>query len=98
MRYKEKSRKGNNTMIEKISSTTLFRMPKNIRQIGQINHKKIYIEDYVMTYIRQLGSETENVESAVLLGRTIKTEEEKCLFISGAIEIEKEKQQAVKKN
>ena len=88
-------------MIEKISgkdemekkTTTLFRMPKNIRQIGQINHKKIYIEDYVMTYIRQLGSETENVESAVLLGRTIKTEEEKCLFISGAIEIEKEKQQ-----
>lgn len=88
-------------MIEKISgkdemekkTTTLFRMPKNIRQIGQINHKKIYIEDYVMTYIRQLGTETENVESAVLLGRTIKAEEEKCLFISGAIEIEKEKQQ-----
>ena len=80
-------------MIEKISSTTLFRMPKNIRQIGQINHKKIYIEDYVMTYIRQLGSETDNVESTVLLGRTIKAEEENCLFISGAIEIEKEKQQ-----
>lgn len=88
-------------MIEKIAGTdemeqkadTLFRMPKNIRQIGQINDKKIYIEDYVMTYIRQLGSETGSIEIAVLLGRMIKADEGKCLFISGVIEIEKEKQQ-----
>lgn len=85
-------------MIEKIASTdeteqradTLFRMPKNIRQVGQINHKKIYIEDYVMTYIRQLGSETDNYNTAVLLGRLVKAEEGKCIFISGALEIEKQ--------
>lgn len=85
-------------MIEKITSTnkteektdTLFRMPKNIRQVGQINDKKIYIEDYVMTYIRQLGSETNGYSIAILLGRLVKAEEGKYIFISGAIEIEKE--------
>lgn len=83
-------------MIEKIASInmgeqkadTLFRMPKNIRQIGQINQKKIYIEDYVMTYVRQLGGENHNYGVAILLGRYMKAEESRCLFVSGAIELE----------
>ncbi len=33
-----------------------FKMPKNIRQVGKSNAiKKIYVEDYVMTFIKQLG-------------------------------------------
>ena len=33
-------------------------LPKNIRQIGySLTNEKIYIEDYVMTYIKQLSKE-----------------------------------------
>ena len=49
---------------------TGFKMPKNIRQIGQVDiSKKIYAEDYVMTYIKQLAEKTTVGErKAVLLG------------------------------
>lgn len=66
-----------------------IRMPKNIRQIGQMEgNKKIYMEDYVMTYIRQLA--VKNVgkyQLAVLLGKYVSTEESRNILISGAVEI-----------
>ena len=40
------------------------RLPKNVRQIGEAGKgKKVYLEDYVVTYLHQ-------VEAAVLLGET----------------------------
>jgi LysM repeat protein len=67
-----------------------FRMPKNIRQIGKSNsNKKIYVEDYVMTYTRQLpGEDYSTCRVAVLVGQNVKTEQGRCLFISGAVEVE----------
>ena len=46
-----------------------FKMPKNIRQIGKTNAvKKIYVEDYVMSYIKQLANgEYSGYKIAVLL-------------------------------
>ena len=33
----------------------VVKIPKNVRQMGDINESyKIYMEDYVMTYIRQI--------------------------------------------
>lgn len=68
---------------------TAFKMPKNIRQIGQVDlTKKIYAEDYVMTYIKQLAEKTVVGErKAVLLGQYIKTEGSRHIFINGAVEI-----------
>ncbi|HBY71668.1 MAG TPA: peptidoglycan-binding protein, partial [Lachnospiraceae bacterium] len=36
----------------------IFKMPKNIRQVGKVSgNRKIYVEDYVMTFIKQLAGE-----------------------------------------
>lgn len=67
----------------------MVRMPKNIRQIGQIEgSRRIYVEDYVMTYIRQLA--VKNVGKyhiAVLLGKYVKSDENRNILISGAVEV-----------
>lgn len=80
-------------------TNVMFRMPKNIRQIGQADDsKKIYIEDYVMTYVRQLAmKDYSNYKIAVLLGQFIKVDGVKNIFISGAVEasnVDIEKQSA----
>ena len=65
-----------------------YRMPKNIRQIGNApDKKKIYIEDYVMTFLRKIA-EPGNTTSrgAILLGEYFKDGETETLFISGAVE------------
>ena len=69
--------------------SSAFKMPKNIRQIGQVDlSKKIYAEDYVMTYIKQLAEKTTVGErKAVLLGQYIKSEGSRQIFINGAVEI-----------
>lgn len=62
--------------------------PKNVRQVGEITgRKKIYIEDYVVTYLNQLAHPTNSVSrGAVLLGGWVSYEEEEILYICGAIE------------
>lgn len=71
-------------------STTLFCMPKNIRQIGQPEeNRRIYIEDYVMSFIGYLGKEgTNEYKTAVFLGEYREWEGKQCIFIQGAIEVE----------
>ena len=40
---------------EKEEKCTDIRLPRNVRQIGKGNeNKKIYVEDYVMTYIGRI--------------------------------------------
>lgn len=67
-----------------------FRMPKNIRQIGKSSSsKKIYVEDYVMTYIKQLpGEDYSACCVAVLVGQYVKSTQGRCIFISGAVLVE----------
>ena len=46
------------------------RLPENIRQIGETNGSlKIYIEDYVMTYIHQIFTEKQEKAIVVFLGK-----------------------------
>jgi LysM repeat protein len=65
-------------------------MPKNIRQVGKSStSRKIYLEDYVMTFTKQLAGEDYSAcRVAVLVGQYIELEHGKCLFISGAVEVE----------
>ena len=67
----------------------LFQMPKNVRQIGQVNQQNnIYIEDYVMSFVQYLGRQSaEETKMAVLLGEVVTWEEKKCTFFHGAIEL-----------
>lgn len=65
-----------------------YELPKNIRQIGNAPGKqKIYIEDYVMTYLRKIASPTNtNCRGAILLGKMYGDEKSKVIFVSGAVE------------
>ena len=65
-----------------------FRAPKNIKQIGEsTSQKKIYVEDYAFTYIKELvKKEYTDCKIAVLLGHYIKLSEERILLINGAVE------------
>ncbi|WP_313134397.1 LysM peptidoglycan-binding domain-containing protein [Anaerocolumna sp.] len=68
----------------------IYKLPKNIRQIGNIptHNKIIYVEDYVMTFMKQIGQrEPANCSITVLLGYFVRTEERKHIFIKGAVEM-----------
>ncbi|MCD8018335.1 MAG: hypothetical protein LUF92_01745 [Clostridiales bacterium] len=60
-------------------------LPKNFRQIGEPGSKKIYMEDYVYTYLNKLA-QPGNIyaRGAILFGNMYKTSTGNGLFISGA--------------
>lgn len=65
--------------------------PKNIRQVGEPGeNRKIFIEDYVHTFLQQYGSAegNENGSAAVLLGTCEKSGSKKYLFIKSALALE----------
>lgn len=65
-----------------------YPLPKNIRQVGNPGIKrKIYMEDYVVTYLSKLALPS-NVDArgAILLGNVRKSKDEITVFISGALE------------
>lgn len=62
-------------------------LPKNIRQIGVPNgNRRIYIEDYVMTYLNQLANPNSTfARGAILVGECVKGANGEVIFISGAL-------------
>lgn len=62
----------------------------NIRQVGSVTgSRKIYIEDYVASYIAHLARDKdEEYAQAVLLGKTEKKNDETDIYISGAVHID----------
>ncbi len=67
-----------------------LKIPKNIRQIGQIDDsKKVYMEDYVITYVHQLGDYCQSMQQAgVFLGHTYEMDGKQYIFINGAVKID----------
>ena len=63
-------------------------LPKNVRQIGECRDRwKIYIEDYVVTYLNKMARPDQAyARGAILFGKIYDTEEGQALFISGAVE------------
>ncbi|WP_461812595.1 LysM peptidoglycan-binding domain-containing protein [Faecalimonas sp.] len=70
------------------------KIPKNVRQIGNVSDSlKIYVEDYVDTYLNQLcEKEAENPVGAFLIGDIVKEEELEYQYIYGAIQMEELRQ------
>ncbi|MBQ9983614.1 MAG: LysM peptidoglycan-binding domain-containing protein [Lachnospiraceae bacterium] len=62
-------------------------LPKNIRQIGTpCGNRRIYIEDYVMTYLNQLANPNATyARGAILVGECVRGQRGEVLFVSGAI-------------
>ena len=79
-----------NNQNEKKQRNNGVKLPKNIRQIGPMDgDKRIYIEDYVMTYMKQIAMRSYgNYHVAVLLGHVTPVEGEENVFISGAVEVQ----------
>ncbi len=69
------------------SVNQIARLPKNIRQIGQADKMdRIYLEDYVMTFIRQL-SRKDNDSIIILFGNNGPVQGINATFINGAVRI-----------
>lgn len=64
------------------------RIPKNIRQIGtNQSHKKVYIEDYVMTQLKKKPEKEENIKYGVLLGEVKKGKGNVYVFVKGMVDV-----------
>lgn len=65
-----------------------FEFPTNIKQIGAVDHDfRIYMEDYVYTYLYQYSAALGNKEKlAVLVGKHLIVDEKEIVIISGAIQ------------
>ena len=71
-------------MVEiKSEENNTVQLPNNIRQVGTPGEKiKIYIEDYVMTYLNQMTGEKPALQkAALLLGEKVKKESTDIYFI-----------------
>ncbi len=65
-----------------------YKIPTNVKQIGNVDSElRVYIEDYVYSYLLQYAKVGESEESiAMLIGRCMIIDGKKVLFISGAIQ------------
>ena len=65
-------------------------LPKNVRHIGNVcDEPKIYVEDYVDTFLGQLQEKAmEKPVAAALTGEITKCEDKVVVYISGAIRAE----------
>lgn len=64
-------------------------LPENIRQIGEPpENNRIYIEDYVITYIHQIFQKKQEQAAVILLGKKGEGDAGGTRFIYGAVEIE----------
>lgn len=69
-------------------------LPKNIRQIGDIHgQEKIYLEDYVMTYIRKKEQQEQQGYLGIFLGERREEDKTVYVFIRGILEISSEQPQ-----
>ena len=64
-------------------------LPKNITQIGEADKScKIYVEDYVMSYMKQMNRFAEDKEMAVALyGRRSMEQAVSYIFVYGACKL-----------
>lgn len=67
-----------------------FAMPKRTKQMGGIEQRlRIFVEDYVYTYLYQYGRSGGGAEKlAALVGKYYELEGQRVLLISGAIQAE----------
>lgn len=69
-------------------SNSEVKVPKNVRQIGEIGTgRKIYVEDYVMTYLKENSDNADKIKYGVLLGNTRRNSGNAYIFIKGLVEV-----------
>lgn len=63
--------------------------PKNVKQIGNVSDSpKIYVEDYVDTFLNQLKEQgRESLVGAFLIGENVIVEDQECVYVTGAVQM-----------
>lgn len=65
------------------------KLPENIRQMGEQPEKnRIYIEDYVVTYIHQVFQKRQDEAIVIFVGRKGEGQAKDCSFIYGAVDMD----------
>lgn len=65
-----------------------WKLPKNVRQIGDGSaDKKVYVEDYVMTFLEKISAEGKSGK-AILLGKVRNLEGQTYIFADSALQVE----------
>ena len=63
-------------------------LPKNVRQVGEKDGTiKIYVEDYVNTYLEKCMSRQGELTIGVLVGESCVIDGNACQFVTGALEV-----------
>lgn len=72
------------------------KFPKNVRQVGNVcDTPKIYVEDYVDTYLAQLRDKASDMPvGALLMGESLSIEGQECVCITGAVQIKEVEENA----
>ena len=74
---------------EKNKTDTVIKLPKNIRQIGDVvSDYQIYVEDNVMSYLKKLPEKENDIRYGVLLGNVKYGYGYTYIFISAAIDVD----------
>ena len=69
---------------------SIIKEPKNVKQIGNPkDYKKIYIEDFVHTFLQQYShEEKDGAKAAVLFGKSGRSNGKRYLYIKSALPVE----------
>ncbi|MCH5281990.1 MAG: LysM peptidoglycan-binding domain-containing protein [Lachnospiraceae bacterium] len=68
------------------SRTNKREVPTNVRQIGDVRGKtKIYIEDYIVTFMKQISTRDDKPKALILYGSQQRDGNKKLMFVNGAI-------------
>ena len=74
---------------EAVGNESFFQLPKNIRQIGEISAAyKIYMEDYVHTFMARIAGQESEVRIGLLLGKSNWMDGVTYIFIRSALLME----------
>lgn len=74
--------------IVKEGGSTVYKreIPKNVRQVGVVKGRtKIYIEDYITTFMKQISTRDDKPKALILYGDRQVDNSETLLFVNGAI-------------
>lgn len=76
-------------MIEYVAKNRGDALPKNIRQVGDVDlDKRVYIEDYAFSFVRELvPDEDEEARVGILLGKETEKDGENFVFVKAAMEV-----------
>lgn len=77
-------------MIEIVEEKNKPEMDAKVKQVGKIGTEKVYIEDYVISYLKQCIRRQRNEQTLILYGRKEIIDKNPTWFVSGVLHVPEE--------